>query len=296
MTLASITTNETPAYTIRAVVGTHPGLVRTLNEDSALALVRPDKLGSAAALFVVADGMGGHKAGEIASQLAVDTVRQYLTWLVDVPSTQDQESGVSPLPPLIPVAELLNDDIYPPLSFLEAHLYAAVSAANRAIYAHAQNNPSEAGNLGTTLTCVMIVGKEAYVANVGDSRTYHIRQGKMELATQDHSYVGHLVRLGQISADAVFDHPQRHLITRSLGHEYSVKIDVQTLSLEPGDRFLLCSDGLWEMMRDSAEFTQLANTPSLDESVNQLIATANKHGGADNISIVLAELTPTLTQ
>lgn len=273
---------------------THPGLIRQLNEDNVLALVRDNSdQGEAAALLIVADGMGGHQAGEIASQIAVNTIRDAMSWLIDIPKVDKKGNVTGNVPPMLSVHDLaeLDDDSdrYPPLSYLERYLRAAVWQANSTIHKYAQSHPNDAGNLGTTVTCLLIVGDEAIVANVGDSRTYHLRNGAMRLITQDHSYVAQLIRLGRLKPEALFTHPQRNLITRSLGRENQVDVDVWTTDVKPGDKFLLCSDGLWEMVQDQAEIVRQLNFSDPQAATERLVELALHYGGHDNISVAVAE-------
>lgn len=266
-----------PTLTFCAVAATHPGHVRPVNQDQSEIFAwhydDDDRVG----LLVVADGMGGHRAGEVASRLAVDALETGLNW----PLLGEKAAAL---------AQPTLEDPEPILDFLQTELRHAIQAANLAILSYAIAHAQEAGDLGTTLTAALLCGSYATVANVGDSRTYHWRQGRLSLITQDHSYVGHLVRSGQLTSAAVYDHPQRHLITRSLGQLPGVEIDFWSFRLQPGDRLLLCSDGLWEMIRDSAELCAYLETDSVEQAAVNLVNAANQYGGLDNISAIVAEL------
>jgi serine/threonine protein phosphatase PrpC len=173
-----------PQIALNAALGTHPGQIRTVNQDSVLALVRERDLGDATGLFIVADGMGGHQAGEIASRLAVETIKDNLDWMFE----QD-DAGATILSPSSDSSEdeLVSNDPF------KTRLQLAVEEANRVIYEYAKEHPEEAGNLGCTVTCAMVHGNMAFIANVGDSRTYRWRRGELTRLTEDHSYVWELM-------------------------------------------------------------------------------------------------------
>lgn len=268
-------------FSLRAASGTHPGQVRTVNQDSVLAYVRSQEMGDALGLFVVADGMGGHQAGEVASHLAVETIRENLSWMLE----QDDSGATAP-----GEKEGGEDETAGQPTRLERRLQLAVQEANRVIYDYAKQNPLKAGNLGCTATCAIVYGGVAAIANVGDSRTYLLGKNGFQQITNDHSYVWQLAREGHLQYEEIFDHPQRNVITRALGNQPEVEVDSWSKELEPGDRLFLCSDGVWEMIRDPGEMAEMLKLDRLDEAVNQLIEAANHYGGADNIGVVIAEL------
>lgn len=255
---------------------THPGQHRSLNEDRVAARLRDPALGSSLTLLLVADGMGGHQAGEVASRIAAETVLAQLQWYLERHETEDTQ-------PISPV----NGS---PVAHLEQRLRLAVQAANAAIFAYAADHAADAGNLGTTITCALVKEHHAVVANVGDSRTYRLHQGQLQQITDDHSYVGHLVRIGELRREDVFDHPKRSLITRALGSRPTVEVDTFTVALAPGDQLLLCSDGLWEMVRHEAEIVQAMAASSAENAAQALIDLANQHGGEDNIAVAIVRL------
>jgi len=259
---------------LRAAYGTHPGQLRDINQDNVLSLVRPQKLGQALGLLVVADGMGGHKAGEVASRLAVETIRDSLAWMLEQDDAQATVLAGNPG----------GED-----SALERRLKRAIEEANQVIYAYSQENKKDAGNLGCTLTCVLVSGSNAVVANVGDSRTYLYRDQELQQITEDHSYVWQLVREGFLKVEEIYDHPQRNVITRALGNQEEVAVDTWTYTLEDGDRLLLCSDGVWEMIHDPDEIAAALASEELQDAVDLLIEAANRYGGLDNIGVVVAE-------
>ncbi len=252
----------------RLLVGhaSHVGLVRTHNEDASLVLgsiFEGDDQVEDFGLFLVADGMGGHQAGEVASALAVRKVASHLTQDVYVPYLLQaaHQSDQTPL------AEALQK---------------AVEAANQAVHEQVPGS-------GTTLTCALVIGARAYVAHVGDSRAYLYYNQELKQITRDHSYVDKLVELGQISAEVAAVHPQRNVLYRAVGQGDQLEIDLHILDLPSGSRLLLCCDGLWGMLPDSAIQTILASAPSPQDACHQLIDAANNAGGRDNITAVIVE-------
>lgn len=274
----------TTSLELRAAAGTDPGQTYDIDQDHAYAAVRATENGEALGLFIVADGMGGHQAGEIASQLAVETIKQELNWLLNPGDSEDTK-------PSYPRSALTTAVDAPPTQQLQQRLRSAVEQANLAIATYSQDHPGDAGNLGTTVTCALVVDDVAIIGNVGDSRTYLLRRGQLQQVTQDHSYVAQLVNEGQIKPEDVYSHPRRNVITRSLGHRREVEVDVLTQQLQPGDRLLLCSDGLWEMLPDRASIVApLRDSDDPEHTVQQLIAAANANGGADNIGVVVVHI------
>jgi len=223
------------------------GRQRNANEDSFF--VRPP-------VFVVADGMGGAQAGEVASKAAADAFDREL--------------------PAAPPERVLKETI---------------EAANREIHEHARADPSLAG-MGTTITAAIVDadGEEVGIGHVGDSRAYRLRGGRLERLTRDHSLVEEMRRKGQLTDAQAEDHPQRSIITRALGPEPEVEVDVQTVPAQPGDVFLLCSDGLTTMLDDEHIARILAGATSLDAAARALIDEANRAGGRDNITALAFRL------
>lgn len=273
------------AFRIQTGSHTHPGRIRDMNEDAVFTYVRPPEMGDGLALLIVADGIGGQKAGDVASKIAIEAIFEGLTWFLE----QDQREETRPLnndKPTSPIAPPRKDH------HIEKRLRHAIQSANKKIHQYAQANPEAAGNLGTTVTCVLIWSEYAVIANVGDSRTYRLRAGLLEQLTDDHSFVGQLVREGQLPPDAYYTHPRRNVITRALGQHSEVKIDICTEWLLEGDKFLLCSDGLWEMVRDEEIARYLESISDPQTASAKLVALANAHGGADNIGVVIGEILP----
>jgi protein phosphatase len=223
------------------------GRQRRHNEDSMLARVP---------LFVVADGMGGAQAGEVASHIAVETF-----------------------------AEGLGTDGGPP----EERLAERVRAANAQIYEQSQSNAEQAG-MGSTLTAVYVGPDEVAIAHVGDSRAYVLRDGELMRLTDDHSLVDELVRQGRLTPEEAEDHPQRSIITRALGPEPEVEVDTRTHRGRAGDVYLVCSDGLTSMIHE-AQVAEILNAETdLRKAGEALIAAANAAGGRDNITVLLFRL------
>jgi PPM family protein phosphatase len=225
---------------------TDTGRARADNEDNAYA--RPP-------LYVVADGMGGAQAGEVASALAVEEFRVGL-----------------------------GDDGTP-----EQRLTERVQAANRRIYETAHRKLEHEG-MGTTLTAVYLDDSNLAVAHVGDSRAYIFRDGELIRLTHDHSLVEELIRRGKLTPEQAAAHPQRSIITRALGIEPEVEVDTWTYPMRAGDIVLLCSDGLTSMIDESQIAAVLAAEHDLDAAGERLIAEANEAGGRDNITVVLFRL------
>jgi protein phosphatase len=249
---------------LRAAAKTDLGLLRKGNEDDFYFLIA-DAPRQATGLFIVADGIGGYQAGEIASSLAVGTIRDELQPLL----TQTEQ----------------------PSAGLEQHyttkLREAVERAHEVIVRYGRDHTS-ASDLGSTLTAALVMDGTAYIANVGDSRTYLLRGGKLQQVTRDHSKVAELVEAGQIKPEDVYDHPERNVVLRSLGAgRPEVKVDIFCETLQVGDALLLCSDGLWEMVHDPEITSILNDAPDPEAACELLIDRANAHGGRDNITAVV---------
>jgi serine/threonine protein phosphatase PrpC len=224
-------------------VGTDTGRQRRANEDSMLAR---------SPLFVVADGMGGAQAGEVASQLAIESFQYGLEDATDA----------------------------------EGSLAEYARAANFSIHELSQANAEHAG-MGTTLTAVYVGERDVAIAHVGDSRAYCLRDGELLRLTDDHSLVDELIRQGKLTPEEAIEHPQRSVITRALGPEPEVEIDTRSYRARDGDVYLLCSDGLTTMVPDGSLTAILLAHSRLRDAGEALIAAANEAGGRDNITVVL---------
>jgi serine/threonine protein phosphatase PrpC len=226
--------------------GTDTGLQRRANEDSLLAR---------SPLFVVADGMGGAQAGEVASRIAVESFQ---------PGLSDAAQ------PELALATLARE-------------------ANTRIHELSHANAEHAG-MGTTLTAVYVGEQEVAIAHVGDSRAYCLRDGELLRLTDDHSLVDELMRQGRLTPEEAVEHPQRSVITRALGPEGTVEVDTRSFRARSGDVYLLCSDGLTTMISEEQIASALRTHPRLSDAGEALIAAANDAGGRDNITVVLIRL------
>jgi serine/threonine protein phosphatase PrpC len=243
------------------------------NEDSALVLQLQrvhESNTTPAGIFIVADGLGGHDSGQVASRIAINIIAERMVReLLSAPLQAEREGQ--------PVKSAQEDD-------LVGLLRNTIEEANQAL---CQKNQREKTDMGSTLTGYMIVGENAYIVNVGDSRTYMVRGGQIYQLTTDHSLVGQLVAGGLIEPDDVYSHPQRSQIFRSLGDKPNVQVDVFKQQLLPGDILLSCSDGLWEMVRNPQIESILNNAPDPQTACTQLIDAANTNGGEDNVSAAI---------
>ncbi len=233
---------------------TSPGRVRSDNEDTFV---------DESLVFAVADGMGGHQAGEVASALAASIIRDRLGQ-----GAASEDAAVS-----------------------------AVLEANAAIHGAARANAAQSG-MGTTLTALAVMTEGAsagdedrfVLLNVGDSRTYRFRQGKLQRVTVDHSYVQELVATGHITIEEARTHPRRNIVTRALGIEPSVRADMWTLPIVRDDRFILCSDGLVDEVPDDEILQLVASVADPQQLAEQLVDIANRHGGRDNVTVVVVDV------
>lgn len=240
---------------MRIFSATDVGRKRQMNQDYVFASLEP--VGNLPNLFVVADGMGGHNAGDFASSHAVHVL----------------------------VREIREDKDYNPIKVLRH----AIETANEEIIEQARENAQFRG-MGTTLVAATIVGDYAYIANVGDSRLYVIDSRQIRQVTRDHSLVQEMVRMGEITPEEARNHPDKNIITRALGAEKNVDIDFFDLKLEPGSTILMCSDGLSNMVEDAKLEEIVADSgENLTAKGQSLIREANHNGGKDNIAIVLVE-------
>ena len=238
-----------------------PGMVREHNEDCFLTV--PEN-----GIAILADGMGGHLAGEVASAMAIDQVTHSLLNTFantrrNLPDTRDGES------------------------FDSAALVHAIKAANSAIFAASMNQPEQAG-MGTTIVVATFHDNLITVAHVGDSRLYRYRDGALDQITQDHSMVQELLRRGLMTAEEARTSVNRNLVTRALGIDPLVEVEVQEQPFESDDLYLLCSDGLNDVLLDEEIAVILARYPDdLEAATQQMILDVNARGGPDNVSIVL---------
>ena len=240
---------------------TDVGLKRGHNEDNYL-------VNEELNLFVVADGMGGHAGGEYASAIAVSTVEEVVT---DMQLQGD--------------FSVEGDD---PVELARERVRYAIRLAGKRIFEKARQD-SEFYGMGTTAVCLMVDGPNAYIAHVGDSRVYLVRDGRAEQLTEDHSLVNEKIKAGLITAEEAKHHKMRNVITRSLGYQEDVEVDVQVRAVRRGDRFLLCSDGLCNYLELDEVAHYLRKYPP-QEAARRMIDHACERGGDDNITAVIARI------
>lgn len=238
---------------MKACALTDTGRVRTANQDYVYASVEP--VGSLPNLFVVADGMGGHQAGDYASRYIVENLVSYLQYT--------ENSQIVPL------------------------LREAILKVNTMLYHEAKEKPEFSG-MGTTLVAAVADENTLYVANVGDSRLYLVRD-RIRQVTKDHSYVEELVSLGRLERGSKDYKDKKNIITRAVGTEDKLLVDFFEVGLEPGDFILMCSDGLSNMLEDVEMEEIVGSDLELEEKAEKLITVANDNGGKDNIAVVLVD-------
>ncbi len=243
---------------------THVGMKREQNEDDLALVPEVD-------LYLVADGMGGHNSGEIASQLATKTIANFVK------------------------ATLKDDEITWPFSLEKKHTLAenrliiAAKLANERIWHQSRRNNLYLG-MGTTLVGLQLIDNKIHVLNVGDSRCYRFRKGSLEQLTVDHSLLNSMIQLHRIRPEDAASFPHKNVIMRALGIQASVKPDVFCYEPQEEDVFLLCSDGLSDLVKDFEIQGVLDNSPSLVQALKNLIRFANQRGGKDNITVVALKL------
>ena len=250
------------ALRIEVAGETNVGMKRQHNEDNFSIL-------EDAGLYIVADGMGGHASGEVASKMAVDSLREFFaataqdperTW----PYKMDRSKG-----------------------YEENRLITGIKLANLRIYESAQRDPRQRG-MGTTIVTMFAVEDGVYVAHVGDSRVYRVRDGKLEQMTEDHSLLNDYIKMKRLTAEEIANFPHKNVIVRALGMKDTVKVDTRYEQPRAGDTYLLCSDGLSGPVTDPEMLEIITATPDLKTAASKLIERGNQNGGPDNITVVLA--------
>lgn len=239
---------------MRSYAVTDVGQIRSENQDYVYASEQP--IGNLPNLFVVADGMGGHNAGDFASRCAVSVL------------TESVKKNMS----------------FNPIKIIRH----GIESANEQVYLESGIDVSKAG-MGTTIVAVTIVGYYAYVANVGDSRLYLLNSRGIAQITKDHSYIAEMIRRGNITKEEARYHPDKNIITRAVGTGDFVTIDFFDVELSDDTKILLCSDGLSNMVRDEEMHEIIYSSENIEEAAKQLIDRANENGGSDNISVIVIE-------
>jgi PPM family protein phosphatase len=249
------------ALRIEVAGETNVGMKRTHNEDN-FSIVEDS------GLYIVADGMGGHASGEIASKMAVDAMREFFALTANDPERtwpykMDRSKG-----------------------YEENRLVTGVKLANLRIFESAQRNPKQRG-MGTTIVALFAVEDSVYLAHVGDSRIYRLRDGRLEQLTEDHSLLNDYIKMKRLTADEIANFPHKNVIVRALGMKDTVKVDTRLEQPRAGDLYLLCSDGLSGPVSDADMLDILDGTRKLQDATSRLIAKANDNGGPDNVTVVL---------
>lgn len=232
------------------------GLVRIINEDSYNVLAGYTGV---PVTFIIADGMGGHNSGEVASKLAVDyTSKQILEY----PESLCREESV-----LASIKEIMEK-------------------ANSYVYAKSLEHRENAG-MGTTLIIAVICEQKLYIGHIGDSRVYHIRDGRMSRITTDHSFIEELIKTGSLTREEAERHPKRNIITRALGCSEEIEIDFYSCEIEGSDIFVMCTDGLTNMVTENEIMEVLEKMEDPELTCDELVQRANRMGGEDNITVIV---------
>ncbi len=266
----SIVAGQNSKYEMKQLissVGQSVGKQRDHNEDSVLALTTT-MAGSAESipfgLYIVADGMGGHQFGEVASNAAIrimgaNITKKFQSYLYNLPTQPLQDS----------LQEVMETSI------LEAHQYVQ----------------REAPGSGTTVTAALVLGQQVTIAHVGDSRAYAVYpDGRMEVITRDHSLVKRLEELGHLSKDEAENFPHRNVLIRALGQGESLEADIFTIPFPQPGYLMICSDGLWGVLNENDMFRMITDAPNLHRACQNLVEAANAAGGPDNITVILAQM------
>jgi serine/threonine protein phosphatase PrpC len=234
---------------------THIGNVRNINEDK-FYIGEPY-------LFIIADGMGGHKAGEIASSNAVDFIKDML------------------------LDDLKNDGI--DKLDMPDRIVEAVIGANKHVYNKSLTDKELLG-MGTTIVCMVIYENKAYIANVGDSRLYIIRNNSIVQITHDHSYVAELLKAGNITEEEAIHHSKKNLITRAVGYQEHVEVDIQITEIFESDILLMCTDGITNMISDLEVMEIIKSNDDINKNCNYIVEEANRRGGFDNSTLIIIKV------
>lgn len=254
-------------------MASHVGLVRTRNEDHLCVWADPAR--PRFALLAVADGMGGHQAGEVASALALQTICAHVRKALAPRPSRDEEAAAGEAAATLDLSHVLLEGI---------------RAANRRIYYRSRRRPEWKG-MGTTVTTVLIAGEEMFIGHVGDSRAYLLRGEEMAQLTVDHSLVGEMVQQGGLTEAEAMSHPQRHLLTRALGVDRETPADIIRSPVRGGDVFVLATDGLTNLV-SAEEIVSVVRAGNMEfpDLAQKLVEMANERGGHDNVTVIVAEV------
>jgi PPM family protein phosphatase len=239
---------------LRMVSRTDVGRIRVVNEDRAYV----KQMSNGYALAILADGMGGHQAGDVAAQMTIDIIGQQMQ-MISQSATIDER---------------------------KKHLLSAVLSANEQIYQFSSEREQYKG-MGTTVITALASTSEMIIAHIGDSRAYKLSKDSLIQLTEDHSLVNELVKTGQITPEEASHHPRRNVVIRALGTDPDVEIDLIEVVLEPNDLFILCSDGLSNLVESELMAQIIQQSPDLETAAEQLVIQALQAGGDDNITVVL---------
>ncbi|OPZ92729.1 MAG: Serine/threonine phosphatase stp [Firmicutes bacterium ADurb.Bin419] len=243
---------------MRFGVNSDRGKVRELNEDSYKVITGKDGIPDT---FIVADGMGGHNSGELASRMAVDLSEEYL--LKSLKGVGDEESIIS-------------------------FICSLVAEVNKSIFLKAKESEENYG-MGTTFVIGIHMDGKFFIGHVGDSRAYLVRNGVLERITTDHSYIEELIKNGSLTREEAQNHPKKNVITRALGCEESVAVDTYSVNINDNDMLVLCTDGLTNMLNENEILSIINNSDEPQYSCNELVRLANEKGGEDNITVILVK-------
>ncbi|MCX7711937.1 MAG: Stp1/IreP family PP2C-type Ser/Thr phosphatase [Clostridia bacterium] len=241
---------------MRFAVQSDKGIVRELNEDSYNILAGYPNVPVS---FIIADGMGGHNSGEVASQMAVNIISNHI---------------------------LENPESFTNEEQIQSSLREVIEKANSLIYAASKDNSDHYG-MGTTLILAVVCNRKLYIGHVGDSRVYVLRDANLEQITTDHSFIEELLKNGSITREEALKHPKRNLITRALGCMEEVEVDTYICNLKENDIYILCTDGLSNLVDEETLKNIVSNNEDPDTACRELIDTANSNGGEDNITVIV---------
>jgi PPM family protein phosphatase len=245
-----------------AIGKTNIGKVREKNEDAFFVSNKP--FYGLENIYIVADGMGGHNAGEVASKMSIQLFLEYVENSYELKIEKKED-----------VLNLLSS---------------AISYANKNVYKESLEKEELAG-MGTTFTCLTLCKGEVIIAHVGDTRAYIVTKTNISQLTNDHTYINEILSLAEISKDDAMSHPKRNMLTRALGTDIDINIDTYVVTINKNDKLLICSDGLTNMVKSDEIFNIINECEELESSVNALINISNYNGGVDNITVILTEVT-----